>query len=224
MALRFNDEKWVTLQQDSHTALGICLLMAVLLHAALLTFVRMRTPSEATPHFTSLTVFLAPRTLPRIEPPPPVSPTTEVAPASARVVNQATASQPASPAINTTEPIQVQQSEARNATPVSAGKPTINLQDILESARHIAHEEGTRPEQPHLSSSNHAPGSQLALTAVIGKVFEDARPSRPTKAVQFADGMVQVTNPDGTVYCLMPRKEFERGGPVEAQGIPMTCP
>jgi hypothetical protein len=97
------------------------------------------------------------------------------------------------------------------------------LQSILESAKEIANEDGRQLGKKDVTLNNAKPSGQNALSAAIGSTFKRNVTSEQ-KEVQHADGTIQVVTAYGTKCCLTPTKSFEKGGPVEAQGIPMTCP
>lgn len=106
-------------------------------------------------------------------------------------------------------------------------EPESNIQQILDQANKIAREDarqmekgGTQYPSRHIEEQN----NQNKLTAAIGHAFKQENLSAKQKEVQYANGMVEVTTLYGTKYCASPPKDFQRGGPVEAMSMPMTCP
>lgn len=97
------------------------------------------------------------------------------------------------------------------------------LQNILDGAKEIAREDGRQLAAKEASLNDTKLSGQNALSAAIGGAFRHESASEQ-KITQHADGMIEVVTVYGTRHCLAPRKNFETGGPVEAEGIPMTCP
>lgn len=101
--------------------------------------------------------------------------------------------------------------------------PAINLEHIMENAREIAHQEAQQLEKNEHSKDN-VTTSKSIVSAVLSNAFKSLEISGQQKIRSFADGMWEITNSDGSKYCLLPTKDFQRGGSAGAQSVPMTCP
>lgn len=121
---------------------------------------------------------------------------------------------------NSSLPLEINQ---QTSTSKEDTKSTANLEQIMESAHEIARQEAHQLEKTeHLKNSDTA--SKSIVSTAIGAAFNQPKLSGQQKIKSFSDGMLEITKSDGSKYCLFPSKDFQRGGPVEAQNIPMTCP
>jgi hypothetical protein len=109
----------------------------------------------------------------------------------------------------------------QTSAPKEEAKPAANLERIMESAREIARQEAHQLEENEPSKD--LKEKDNIISAAIGNAFKQPEISRQQKIKSYADGMIEVTNTDGSKYCITPPQNFQRGGPVEAQSIPMTC-
>jgi len=100
----------------------------------------------------------------------------------------------------------------------NASKPKISTETLLESAHRIAIEDAqTMPKEKNdgIALADRPISPELALAL--------AQKKRPKPSIaNYANGMVKVTNPDGSSYCLQPPPM--PSGSFEPISIPMTCP
>ena len=96
---------------------------------------------------------------------------------------------------------------------LSENIPSFNTQQLLESAKNIAHDEAKRTEQQIASQEK----KQLNTpAAAILQTFK-----QPQKEVRLANGMLKITTEAGT-FCFQPASLCGRSGWAVRQ--PSTCP
>jgi hypothetical protein len=221
----------MVMTKNPNIAFGVCLFLALLIHAVLLTTIKVIWPHQYTTSTNqTLTVLLVtPQKNKEHLPTENISvinkKATSIKAHKANITPVKTKSK------LTTESLDANIQSNTNALPLVANqqpvyqentKPTVNLEQIRESAHEIIRQEAHQLEKNE--SYEHKDSPQNKLSAVIGSAFKQPEISKQQKIKTYADGMVEVTNADGSKYCLNPTQNFQRGGPVEAQNIPMTCP
>ena len=90
---------------------------------------------------------------------------------------------------------------------------------LLDLSRRVARDEGRHLPPP--KDDGGSLGDRPALPELARAL---ARGKLPAGVTQFADGLLRVVTPSGSVYCLRPPPIFAQGGPVEPLSIPTTCP
>lgn len=101
------------------------------------------------------------------------------------------------------------------AAPTSDEKPVAPLDTsrLLESARGFAIEEEKRVIQE----------KNMHARTPAGMLEKELRQANPE--TRLANGMLKITTPAGTTYCLQPPPHFVQNTPAAAlYNIPMTCP
>lgn len=97
---------------------------------------------------------------------------------------------------------------------LSENTPSLNTQQLLESAKNFARNEGKRIEQQIASHEK----NQLNTSA--GAMLQTFKQSQ--KEVRLANGMLKITTEAGAV-CFQPPPDFARDQ-AGLYGIPSTCP
>lgn len=218
--------------KEIHPTFGACLLLAALIHAALLAYVRLTYPLPTMLPRPELSVFLAPRLEPetmaarerRFLEPHSIQPQINKIVRPTETVFQPD-TKPPEYLPQTVEARAVTDEEKAMAQPVvGMDKPRVKVYEMMDRASQVAREEGRLLEKLHPPPGNKITGSHSTLAAAIGKAFEAGPPLGPPKVTSFADGMVEVVTAYGTRYCYIPPKDVAKGGLVDSESIPMTCP
>lgn len=100
------------------------------------------------------------------------------------------------------------------ASTLSENTPTLNTQQLLESAKDIARNEARRTEEQIASQEKKQLNTPVAAML---KTFK-----QPQKEVRLANGMLKITTETGT-FCFQPPPAFARDQ-AGLYGIPSTCP
>lgn len=95
--------------------------------------------------------------------------------------------------------------------------PLFSLESLRDSVRRIVREEAR-----HLPPAT--PDYGLADDRPILPELARALAPKEASVMQFADGLIKVVTPSGSVFCMRPTPTFAKGGPVEPTSIPTNCP
>jgi hypothetical protein len=95
--------------------------------------------------------------------------------------------------------------------------PAVSLDALLDSARAIARDDARRHRMPRPEDSD---DNDRPLLPQLARALR----REPPGETRFSDGMIKVVTASGSIYCLRPKPEFARGGPVDALSIPTNCP
>lgn len=102
--------------------------------------------------------------------------------------------------------------------PTAPASPGAASTELMDAARRIAREAGRQPSTlGHRGNTDDYPAfPELARAMARGKL--------PPGVTRFADGLLKVVTPSGSVYCLQPPPAFTHGGPTEPLAVPSNCP
>lgn len=105
--------------------------------------------------------------------------------------------------------------------PHPSAKPSrLSVQSLLDAARGISKEESQYQPQP--KSDSPALADRPVLPQLAAALSDKKKP--PPGITQYADGMIKVVTPYGTVYCSQATPNLAKTGPLDPENIPMTCP
>lgn len=131
----------------------------------------------------------------------------------------------ATPPLKTTRPASTTQQQSRVDGSREADRsenttnplPRFSLESLRDSVRRIV-----RDEARHLPPPTADYG--LADNRPILPELARALARKEASVMQFADGLIKVVTPSGSVFCMRPTPTFAKGGPVEPTSIPTNCP
>lgn len=110
-----------------------------------------------------------------------------------------------------------------DGTSTSDATTPLDTAQLLEYASKIAREVGRQEEKEAAKSK---PKNALPYESDISRIIAKAFPSSPpseTSVKEFADGMLRISTPYGTTYCLQKTPESAKGGPAEPISVPLVC-
>lgn len=97
---------------------------------------------------------------------------------------------------------------------------SVSIQTLLDSAHQIATETGKRtPNQ----KSDDVPLSERPVLAKLAAALQE-KPKLKAGVIQYADGVIKIISDNGSSYCMQTESHLLKSGPVDPEGIPMTCP
>lgn len=122
-----------------------------------------------------------------------------------------------------------------SAAPTPASTPAAALQAppaapasgsaLADSARQQIHLD-SRAHSAYLQTQRHGyqESESSETLSALGRALQKSGATRPVEK-RLANGILQITNPDGSTYCIQPTSDLrQRDTPVALLAVPSNCP